>query len=427
MVSLLRECFASNRSTTIDEIVNRTKWKHSTTRTYLSEGHLAELVQKRGEHLFVKDVIQGLTDEEVLRRMSQSSKVRLAPKELSEPLASELLKNSGDNMVLAIELYNRPSLRNRIGAFCVLFCMGWEQILKSVIAERDGDAAIFTNKSKHGHMDTLSLRDSLLVVFPKKGPVSENVRVVADLRDLAVHLLVPETQSVASRIFQSGILNYLDFYYQVAGKHLLPTDSSGLISLVADLDVPEQDLLVAKYGTATGLDLAKLINELKDSIEASDDHAFAIPMNYSIRLAKSKSPADITLSTGDGSNIAGTVVEKAVSDFKRWKYPRTKVVELVNERLAESLPNGKLLEHGVRDSSGKPRFTSGHFTAISLKEMRKKSDNKYHKLFPEANNIRRYTDAAVDHIVQKITGDASYLGKTMAFTKLARLGKTKSK
>lgn len=427
LILLLRKCHADGKPTTIDEVVTKTGWKPSTTRTYLSEGHLAELVLKRGEQLFVKDEIHGLTDEELLRRMSQSTKVRQAPTQLHEPLAAELLKNSADNMVLAIESYNRPSLRNRIGVFCVLYCMSWEQILKSVIVERDGEAAIFTRKSRHGHRETISLRDSLDMVFPQKGSVSENVRIIAELRDLAVHLLVPETQAVMSRMFQSGIINYLTFYREIAGKHLLPPDAAGLVSLVTDVASPAKEFLVVKYGSTAGEELVRLIARLKEAIIASNDHAFAIPMTYSLHLAKTKSAADITLSVGDESSESGTIIERAVSDFKRWKYPQARVVEIVNARLAEALPAGGMSKHGVVDSSGKTRFTSGHFMAIAMKEGWKKSNNKYHKLFPEANNICRYTDEAIDHVVHSIAQDASYLANTMDFTRKARLGKAASR
>lgn len=34
-------------------------------------------------------------------------------------------------MMLALELYNRPSLDNRLDAFVLCFCTAWEQLLKA--------------------------------------------------------------------------------------------------------------------------------------------------------------------------------------------------------------------------------------------------------------------------------------------------------
>lgn len=39
-------------------------------------------------------------------------------------------------MMLALELYNRPSIENRMDAFVMCFCTSWEQLLKAILIEK---------------------------------------------------------------------------------------------------------------------------------------------------------------------------------------------------------------------------------------------------------------------------------------------------
>ncbi|WP_373416923.1 DUF3644 domain-containing protein, partial [Vibrio parahaemolyticus] len=60
------------------------------------------------------------------------------------------MKKSRDNMMLALELYNRPSLENKLDGFVMLFSTAWEQLLKSMIIEAEGELAIYSNPTKKG-------------------------------------------------------------------------------------------------------------------------------------------------------------------------------------------------------------------------------------------------------------------------------------
>ncbi|WP_223863166.1 DUF3644 domain-containing protein, partial [Enterobacter hormaechei] len=42
-----------------------------------------------------------------------------------------LLKRSLDAFILSLEVYNRPSLDNRVEAFCILSINAWELLLKA--------------------------------------------------------------------------------------------------------------------------------------------------------------------------------------------------------------------------------------------------------------------------------------------------------
>jgi hypothetical protein len=109
------------------DIVFATGWKLDSLRTNLSEGHWHRIVSKEGKDRFRAVGVLGLTEREFHARISQSKRVQSFAYSLTNQLAGTLLSRSRDNMLLALELYNRPSLANRLDGFVTLFCIAWEQ------------------------------------------------------------------------------------------------------------------------------------------------------------------------------------------------------------------------------------------------------------------------------------------------------------
>ena len=69
----------------------------------------------------------------------------------------------------------------------MLFCAAWEQLLKATIIE-DTDE------------ETISLQNSLEQVFVNDDKIKENILKIVDIRDRALHLLIPKLQGVASKV-----------------------------------------------------------------------------------------------------------------------------------------------------------------------------------------------------------------------------------
>ena len=60
-------------------------------------------------------------------------------------------------MMLALELYNRPSLENKLDGFVLLFCTAWEQLTKAMLIESKGEDSIFLPPNNKGFRETISL------------------------------------------------------------------------------------------------------------------------------------------------------------------------------------------------------------------------------------------------------------------------------
>ena len=54
-----------------------------------------------------------------------------------------LLEKSQEAFILAIELFNRPTIRYRVEGCAFFLCNAWELMLKAYLIKRDGYKSIF--------------------------------------------------------------------------------------------------------------------------------------------------------------------------------------------------------------------------------------------------------------------------------------------
>ena len=240
LLMLLKKKENAGESVTLDEILKYTKWKKSTFYTYWNKGRLNDFLNENESGVYIPSNISELTEDEFSRLLSQSAHRQELGHICKSRLAKALLRKSRNNMLLAIELYNRPSLDNRLDSFVLCFCVAWEQLLKAMLIEKNGENFIFKNKLKKNKIrETISLRECLDKLYQKDDLVRKNVELITHYRDQAVHLLMPEIQGQISRLFQSGIMNYIQEFEHFSRRKFLSSSHSGLLSLVGDLKDPD--------------------------------------------------------------------------------------------------------------------------------------------------------------------------------------------
>ena len=247
-----------------EEILEATGWKPVTFETYFAKGQLSEYLSKTDDSIFAVSNTIGLEPITFSRNLSQSKHRRELGHNCKSRLAKALLKKSRDNMILALELYNRPSLENRLDSFVLCFCTAWEQLLKAILIERDGEKKIFQSKpGSDGIRKTISLRDCLNRNFESNSRVRKNIERISYYRDQAVHLLMPELQGSISRIFQSGVMNYSKMFNDFSQQAFLPSSHAGMLSLIGEISSPSNATIIARYGDRVGDELISLLDSLK--------------------------------------------------------------------------------------------------------------------------------------------------------------------
>nr|WP_284784873.1 DUF3644 domain-containing protein [Corynebacterium sp. MSK192]MDK8697848.1 DUF3644 domain-containing protein [Corynebacterium sp. MSK192] len=101
-----------------------------------------------------------------------------------------LTEKSKESFSLAIELYNRPTLKYHAEACSIFLCNAWELMLKAYLIKTQGISSIYF---KDNPERTISLDDCLGKVFTNsKSPLRINMRELIDFRNTNTHFITDE-------------------------------------------------------------------------------------------------------------------------------------------------------------------------------------------------------------------------------------------
>lgn len=416
LYKLLKQAEAKNRTVSVEEIIEATEWKKSSLRTYFGKGQLPFLVEV-SDGVYGVDGVQKLTPITFSKYLSQSKHRRELGHNCKSKLARALLRKSKDNMVLALEIYNRPSLQNRLDAFVLLFSTAWEQLLKAKLVELNDENSIFRDVTKSGRdKETISLRDCLEMFYKADDPIRRNLEQIKFYRDKATHLLMPELQFLVSRIFQSGVQNYSEEFESFAEQKFIEQDSSGLMTIVGDFQEPNVIRLKDLYGDELGEEVFEFARGIERDVLGYDDIKFAIPLDIKLVFAKAgESGETYVISKAEEGMEAlknAIVVEKPVDRIKTHPYKTSTAIDEIDRQIKIKLDGSVVGEHlTARDSkTKKPKFGQNCFLSVIYDYKWKKGNNKYHYLNPDPET-HYYSVMAIDAIVKRVVGDKDYLAR----------------
>ena len=417
LFELLKDKESANREVSEKEILQVTGWKKSTLVTYFSKDQLSDFLHEVREGAYEASNVAGPTPIQFLQLLSQSKHRRGLGHNCKFRLAKALLKKSRDNMLLALELYNRPSLENRLDSFVFCFCIAWEQLLKAILIEENTEEAIYKGKNKQtGFRRTISLRECLEKLYKPDDLVRRNIEKIVFYRDQAVHLLMPEVQGIMSRVFQSGVLNYTTEFQDFTESSFILPSHSGMISLVGDVRSVSNTALNSIYGKIAGDEISSLINELTEEAANIDDIKFAIPLNVKLIFAKEDDQGNVIHIAKADEGMEGLrnaiVIEKPTERSKTHPYRESNALKEINRRLREEYSEEILSRRLVKlnKDAGMSEVNSHCFRAVVEKLGWKKSDNRYHHQSKDPE-YHYFSDAALDEFISKVMSNDGYLEK----------------
>lgn len=83
-----------------------------------------------------------------------------------------LIDKAKEAFIMAVEIYNKPSIRYRLEGFSFFICNAWELMLKAYLIKKDGDGAVYYQDKKNR---TISLENCIQRVFTnEKAPLRQN-------------------------------------------------------------------------------------------------------------------------------------------------------------------------------------------------------------------------------------------------------------
>ena len=141
LLDFFREKESESLSFTYQESADATGYSPKSVGKYISEKLKGTYIYKSENGGWISEGLSLLSNDDFIRLMSQSTAShQLTP---NEKMYQKLVKRSLDAFTLALEIYNRPSLSNRVEAFTIMMVNAWELFLKAEILDALGEDKVF--------------------------------------------------------------------------------------------------------------------------------------------------------------------------------------------------------------------------------------------------------------------------------------------
>lgn len=279
-------------------------------------------------------------------------------------LTRRLLKKSNASFLLALELFNKPTIEYRAEAFSILFTNAWELLLKAYIYEQSGGRklSIFRRKKPRQKRESITIDECISEVFSNDNdPVKRNVEYISEIRNEAVHLIINELDPYFSRVFQSGVINYMDYLYKWFGISMDEQLKSGLISLVSDREkILNPALLKGRYNKEDIFSILGWVQKFKDLKKLGEKATLSL--THTVAIIRNPKKADFVLSAGQKGQRFALVLEKTKDYDQTHPYNRTSAMKEIESRLRRGI-----------------KFTTYDFTAYCfVRRIRKTNKNDYY-------------------------------------------------
>lgn len=312
---------------------------------------------------------------------------------------NRLLDKSKEAFLMAIEVYNKPSIKYRLEGFSVFICNAWELMLKAHMINKFGYDSIYYNDNK---ARTLSLSDCIKQVFTNnKDPLRLNLEKILELRNTSTHFITEEYDMIYVPLFQSCVINYSDKLFEFHNIDISEIIPYNFLTLSTSLKGIKELEIRAKYPGAIVDKFFSLKNSI-DTISAETNERFCI--NIAVNHYQTKNPniADHAYRIAADSEIPIEKLKEFRDPNTLYRYTSKTLIGTVQNLLKK---NGVQLIYHEKEVT----FTSFHFLNICNRFYIKDNPdfcwvNKIHK-----NPQYAYSQQAVDFVYTELSKDPEHI------------------
>lgn len=315
------------------------------------------------------------------------------------PIKDKLIEKSIEAFCMAIELYNKPTIKYRVEGFALFICNAWELMLKAHMIHIWGESSIYY---KDNNQRTLSLENCVQKVFTNnKDPLRINLEKIIELRNISTHFITEEYEMVYIPLFQSCIFNFNEKMMSFHSIDMTAIIPQNFLTLSVSMKALDETEIIARYPEPIATRFIDLKNTI-DDLSINNNAKFAIRIDHYYYITKDKNKATNIVHFDKSAAPGITVVKELQDPNNTHKYTAKACIKIINEILNRK--HIKLIYNG-----NPAKFTSFHFTNFckyyGLKENKKLC--YIHKQYSSPQYS--YSQQMVDFIVEEIVKDPLHI------------------
>lgn len=312
-------------------------------------------------------------------------------------LVQRLLSKSQEAFLMAIEIYNKPSIRYRVEGFSFFICNAWELMLKARIINTQGPDAIYY---KDNPTRTKALENCIKMVFTNEhSPIFKNLMRIIELRNTSTHFIVEEYEMLYVPLFQACVLNYTEKMQEFHDIDITKLVPQNFLTLSVSMKALNESELRAKYPGQIAERLIASSETLSEEI-SENNNSYAIRIEHLHYITKDKSKATDILHIEKDAPQGVQVIKELKDPSETHKYNTKKCIQEIKNRLTR---RDLILLQG-----GAPvEFNSYHFS-LFCKYYHIKDDGKLCYVYTvNKSPSYSYSMLAIEFVVSEIEKDPS--------------------
>lgn len=319
--------------------------------------------------------------------------------EKDETTYKRLLDKSQEAFLLAIELYNRPTIRYHAEGCCFFLCNAWELMLKAYLVKHEGGQSIYYSDGDR----TLSLSDCLKRIFTNENdPLRRNMDVVVEFRNTSTHFVTDEYELFYGPVLQESVHYYEEKLRELHGIEISDRIPENYLALSVRRGTLDLDTIKARYPR----EVVEKMLELGSSIAASKPSGAGITYATELRLTK-KHGEGIPVRIANDSDAAVTIIKSLTDPVDKYIYRTKSAVAFIRRRLDK--------EGITLRVKGEPkRFNNFHFKVFTdFYDMKGSERYSYDLSLGGEQPSWCYSQQAIDLILQEIRRDPGHVIDSM--------------
>ena len=241
-----------------------------------------------------------------------------------------MIEKSKEAFVMAIEIYNKPTIKYRVEGFSFFICNAWELMLKAHMINKFGENSIYY---KDNPKRTITLENCIQKIFTnEKSPLHRNLLKISELRNTSTHFITEEYEMIYIPLFQACVLNFVEKmqeFHQVDMTEVVPQN---FLTLAVSMKSLDENIIRVKYPEEiaerildTNSSLAPMINE--------NNQSFAIKIEHYHYLTKDKNKATSFVHVDKTAEAGVKIIKELKDPSNTHKYTMKTALKEINRQL----------------------------------------------------------------------------------------------
>lgn len=245
-------------------------------------------------------------------------------------LQDKLLEKAKEAFVMAIEIYNKPTIKYRVEGFSFFICNAWELMLKAHMINIFGNSSIYYRDNPDR---TLTLENCVKKVFTnEKTPLRRNLLKIIELRNTSTHFITEEYEMVYIPLFQACVLNFVEKMQEFHNIDMTEVIPQNFLTLAVSMKALDENTIRAKYPEEISRKIISA-NEILEPIIAENNQSFAIKIEHLHYITKDKSKATSFVHIDKTAETGIKIIKEIKDPNNTHKYNMKNAIKEINRRL----------------------------------------------------------------------------------------------